>query len=142
MKLTDWQDAQTDQILAANPDDEESVNRIADRANTIREFINTNADGSLETLIQEIKELFHTESWGNEDDHNKNHARGKVVLSTIHKAKGLEANRVFVLDNHLFFPKWVKPGTWQETQERNLVYVAVTRPKNYLGFITSDLMQD
>lgn len=141
-KLEDWEDTQVAQILTANPDDEEAVDRVRDRANTVRAFIDTNPDNSVDTLIDQVKELFHTKAGGNEDDHNKSQSRGKVVLSTVHKAKGLEANRVFVLDNHLFFPKWVKPGTWQETQERNLVYVAVTRPKNYLGFITSDLMKD
>lgn len=52
----------------------------------------------------------------------------QTVLSTIHKAKGLEANRVFWLNSDDCPPRWVR-GAWQLKQEENLCYVAVTRAK-------------
>lgn len=53
-----------------------------------------------------------------------------VTLATIHKAKGLEADRVFWLDYN-WSAKWnMKP--WQSQQEMNLCYVAVTRAKKAL----------
>lgn len=59
-----------------------------------------------------------------------------LTLSTIHKAKGLEWETVFLLDWKLL------PSSYAETaaakqQERNLQYVAVTRAKLNLKFINS-----
>jgi DNA helicase-2/ATP-dependent DNA helicase PcrA len=51
-----------------------------------------------------------------------------TVLATIHKAKGLEADRVWWLNRANCPPRWVK-GKWQLKQEENLCYVAVTRAK-------------
>lgn len=54
-----------------------------------------------------------------------------VTLSTIHRAKGLEANTVFWLNSDLCPSKWAKQD-WQVQQEMNLMYVASTRAKNRL----------
>ena len=48
----------------------------------------------------------------------------------IHKSKGLEWNKVFILDRHRFFPKWAK--RLMKVQENNIVYVAITRQKRIL----------
>jgi len=57
-----------------------------------------------------------------------------IVLSTIHRAKGLENGRVFILHPELMPSKYAsKP--WQIQQERNLEYVAVTRAKNELVYL-------
>lgn len=58
----------------------------------------------------------------------------KTVLSTIHKAKGLEADRVFWLNSSQCPAKWAKQD-WQKQQEQNLCYVAVTRAKKSLFLI-------
>jgi len=50
-----------------------------------------------------------------------------IVLSTVHKIKGLEANRVFIIRPDLLPMQNVKP--WQFLQEKNLEYVAITRAK-------------
>jgi superfamily I DNA/RNA helicase len=59
---------------------------------------------------------------------------GGVVFSSIHRAKGLEANVAVILRADLLpHPRVVKGGsTWQLEQERNLAYVAITRAKNQL----------
>lgn len=57
-----------------------------------------------------------------------------ICLSTIHKAKGLESDNVFILNKNLLPSKFVKQD-WEKEQERNLEYVAITRPKKMLGFI-------
>lgn len=57
-----------------------------------------------------------------------------VVCSTIHGAKGLEAERVYVLNTELLpHPRAVRD--WEREQERNLIYVAVTRAKRELAFV-------
>lgn len=59
-------------------------------------------------------------------------------LMTIHRSKGLENERVFVIENvggqPLMPSKWAKQP-WETTQERNLQFVAFTRAKSELVFI-------
>lgn len=57
-----------------------------------------------------------------------------ICLSTIHKSKGLESNRVFILHKELMPSKYAKES-WEIEQEKNLIYVAYTRAKKTLGFI-------
>ena len=55
-----------------------------------------------------------------------------IILSTIHKAKGLEADRVFIArPDKLPLPV---SKAWQYKQEMNLKYVAITRAKKELIF--------
>jgi len=134
-----WQAQQTQIILDNDPDDQEAVQRIDDRYETLMVFIRENSDGRVDSVVAEIERLFNTNS---NDSKEKFDMKGKVVLSTVHKAKGLEARRVFFLDSHLLFPRWVQPGTWQETQEKNLKYVAITRAKETLTYINSKGLKD
>ncbi len=59
-----------------------------------------------------------------------------ICLSTIHKSKGLESDRVFIAcPDKLYNPRSMQID-WMAEQESNLVYVAYTRAKHKLGFIT------
>lgn len=55
-----------------------------------------------------------------------------IVLSTVHKSKGLEADRVFIARPDKM-PLPTKKA-WQHAQEMNLKYVAITRAKKELIF--------
>ena len=55
----------------------------------------------------------------------------QVVLSSVHRAKGLEAERVVILAPWLMPMRWAKQA-WEQLQERNIQYVAWTRSKNSL----------
>lgn len=59
---------------------------------------------------------------------------GKLVLSTIHSAKGLEWESVFVIGLvEFWFPlNWAIRQTGTDEEERRLFYVAVTRAKRHL----------
>ena len=59
---------------------------------------------------------------------------GGISLSTIHKAKGLEADNVYIACRDLM-PSSRAKKDWEIRQEYNLMYVAYTRAKNILGFI-------
>jgi len=50
-----------------------------------------------------------------------------VLLSSVHRAKGLEANNVFVLLKNAPMPHPMAKQKWEIEQERNLKYVAITR---------------
>lgn len=60
-----------------------------------------------------------------------------VTLSSIHKAKGLEWKRCFNLGNRDFMPNKFAVMDWQQEQEKNLEYVAITRAMNELVYITN-----
>lgn len=62
---------------------------------------------------------------------------GAIQLATVHKAKGLEWDNVFILDFDTLMPsRWAREG-WQLDQEHNIIYVAITRAKEHLHFINS-----
>ena len=57
-----------------------------------------------------------------------------VVLSSVHRAKGLEADNVFVLDPGNLPLRTKRQKPWQVVQEKNLCYIAATRAKRVLTF--------
>jgi DNA helicase-2/ATP-dependent DNA helicase PcrA len=57
-----------------------------------------------------------------------------VTFSTVHKAKGTEAERVFILEpGQMPHPMASRP--WEVQQEKNIKYVALTRSKRELFFV-------
>lgn len=74
------------------------------------------------TSISELKE--RVEKLFSDNDDKK-----KIFFSTVHRAKGLERDRVFIL-NFSFFAK----DSSQE--EKNISYVAITRAKKELFFVS------
>lgn len=65
-----------------------------------------------------------------------------VKLSTIHRAKGLEDDRVFILDFDRLPYKSDKLKEWELIQERNLKYVAITRAKEALYLVRSQKKEE
>lgn len=61
--------------------------------------------------------------------------QNSVRLSTIHRAKGLENDRVFILHYDELPYKLPDHKPWQKTQETNLKYVAITRAKKELFLV-------
>jgi len=57
-----------------------------------------------------------------------------ILLSTIHRSKGLEADRVFLLRPDLV-PHPSATSAWAVEQERNLQYIAVTRSKSQFYYV-------
>lgn len=75
---------------------------------------------SVEDLKTKIRTIFTDEIEG-------------ICLSTVHKVKGLEANKVFIVRPDLL-PMANTRTTWQFLQEKNLEYVAYTRSRLELIF--------
>ena len=57
-----------------------------------------------------------------------------IALMTIHKSKGLEADRVFILRPDLIPSKFAKQD-WELEQENKLLFVAYSRAKKSLIFL-------
>ena len=83
----------------------------ADTINTLAETV-----GSVEELTRKLETLFNDET-----------GAASVMCSTVHKAKGLEADRVWVLEDTL------KRGG---VEEENIRYVAYTRARHELVLVT------
>lgn len=122
-KLGVYQERETAKFMVKG--EEQKAEALADRITTLHVFIN-NLDENNRTvpaLVTKIESIF-TDT-----------GRGILTLCTVHKAKGLEWPRVFILDAADLMPsKWARQE-WQQEQERNLQYVAVTRAQAELHYI-------
>ena len=73
-------------------------------------------------LITKIKDIF------------KDRSNEGVMLTTVHKAKGLESENVYILSPSLLPNKYAKKE-WEIKAEEHLTYVAYTRAKKTLNFM-------
>lgn len=88
---------------------------------------------TLEAIPSSIKSRDILESFI--DDVFSEDEREGIELSTIHKAKGLEADNVFIICPSLIPSKLAKTD-WQIEEEKHLQYVMCTRPKKSLNFVS------
>jgi superfamily I DNA/RNA helicase len=58
-----------------------------------------------------------------------------TVFSSVHRAKGLEADTVYIIRPDQLPLIRKDQQEWELTQEMNLKYVALTRSKNRLVFV-------
>jgi len=124
-KLGKWQARE----VAKCETDGRSPDRVYDQHDCIIHFINMLDEDSrsVEDVLTQIDLLFN--------DQTKS---AKLTLCTVHKAKGLEWRTVFILDFAKYMPsRWAKQD-WQKVQEKNLIYVAITRCMDTLIYIESD----
>ena len=100
---------------AMEKQDEAKAERISDKVMSITCLTDGLPEGkrTVSELLAVIDELFADKA-------------NATVLSTIHKAKGLEAHRVYWLNSNQCPAQWAKQP-WQIEQEVNLCYVASTR---------------
>ncbi|HEU4727650.1 MAG TPA: 3'-5' exonuclease [Kofleriaceae bacterium] len=99
---------------------QERADFVTDQANTVIELSEDCED--VAGLIALIERVFA-------DD-----GKPRVVCSSIHKAKGLDADRVWLLADTL---DRVKPkDEVQEIEEQNLRYVAITRARKELVYVS------
>ncbi|MDJ1168923.1 ATP-dependent helicase [Roseofilum sp. BLCC_M154] len=117
--LVDYIDIKV-QAYKGRDNEEELIEQLTDKIQAIQAIYSANPQSkSYETLGQCIDEIF--------DD-----KRSPITLSTVHRAKGLEADRVFIINPKDMPMTWKNQQDWQYQQERNILYVALTRAKNEL----------
>ena len=102
--------------------DHEAITQVQDRCSVLRTFWDAYAPASVDELCNYVSELFSDE-------------QATIWLSTIHRAKGLEADRVFLLEANTLPRTWPRQRPVARQQERNLLYVALTRARNELYLV-------
>lgn len=86
--------------------------------------------GSADEMIARIETLFE------DTDENKGL---KIILSSVHRSKGLEADRVWALED-TFFSKNSEPPPWVDgKEEKNIEYIAITRAKSLFTWVEGTL---
>ena len=104
---------------------------VQELLNGIREFTTTETDeGGTPKLVDYIENV----SLLTNDDKNNDGDNDKVILMTIHSAKGLEFKNVFLagLEEELFPSKFSTANISELEEERRLFYVAITRAEKTL----------
>ena len=121
-KLDDYLERETQRLMAKGQ--EAKVGMLADKVETLKVIMSgLPGTATLVDLSQRINSLF------------QDSAGQKVLsltLSTIHKSKGREWDRVYLYGRNVYMPSKYARQDWQLEQENNLCYVAVTRAKQEL----------
>ena len=109
-------------------DDLNKCLNIDDFVKSVNEYSSANQDASIDDFLQSITLMRDIDSMNESDDF--------VSLLTIHSAKGLEFDTVFIVGlNDGLFPlsrAINSPDPNDLEEERRLMYVAITRAKNKL----------
>jgi ATP-dependent DNA helicase UvrD/PcrA len=125
VKLEAYLARETTKLLAAKK--ESKLAEVEDRVETARVIIDQCRQEQKYTIADAV--AYVDSLFGDRVDN-------MLVLSSIHKAKGREWQRVFWLDRAGTCPsKWARQA-WQHQQEINLMYVAATRSKDQLIEVT------
>lgn len=111
-----------------NNGDESLLDKAMDKLYAIASLAETTGAKTVAALITTIQSLLKK---ANESD-----KINPVLLSTVHKAKGLEFDTVFHLDSHLIPSKFAKTEE-DFAQEANIRYVLNSRARESLYFLTS-----
>ena len=118
LKLNDWMRREIE--VLKRRDQDSKIESVQDKVSSLLEVIHGAECQTCAQIVAEINKLFE----GN---------RG-VTFCTVHRSKGLEARRVFILNPSLMPSKMAKKA-WQIKQEINLLYVAITRSLDTLYFL-------
>lgn len=119
-KLDAWRDRESAKVNPRLPSAQNRLDMIADQVDTIVALSDGLAD--VAELVARIEEMFTDSTPG-----------AAVMLSSVHRAKGLESERVYVLQSTLYCN-----GKRVNDEERNIHYVAITRAKSQLFMVLPD----
>lgn len=123
-ELEQYRRNETDKLIAR--DAKFQVESLNDRIDTL--IVITEGCTTVSEVRNKINRIFKDTDTGDRAE--------TVVLSTIHKAKSREWDRVIILGWGAYMPsRWAR-REWEIRQERNLMYVSVTRTKDKLVLMT------
>ena len=114
-------------LEAEGEEAQDRVDNVKEFASNIAQFELENDEPTLSAFLEEIALVSDLDSLDNEDD--------RVILMTVHAAKGLEFNNVFLIGlEEGIFPgnQSIYGGPEDIEEERRLAYVAITRARKKL----------
>ena len=105
------------------------LNNIMELCSSAAQYQKDNPEGGLSGFLEEISLMTDLDQLGDEDD--------RVVLMTLHSAKGLEFNYVFMIgmEQGLFPSQRSLDEADGIEEERRLMYVGVTRARKVLWLL-------
>ena len=120
-------------------------NRFNDTVNAYRKAKQQRYEGldneeqlceNLKDKLEALTEIYKSQPQGTCIAHLENYIdslfsdeSSPITLSTCHRAKGLEGDRIFIISPNDLPMVWRNQQGWQLEQEYNLLYVALTRSK-------------
>jgi DNA helicase-2/ATP-dependent DNA helicase PcrA len=128
-RLTTYLDRETQKLRSKGKDS--AAGLLEDRVECLRTLI-TKCQSDGKHSLRELETLILGMFTDGENNPNKN----LVTLCSSHKSKGLEWDRVFLLDRQAYMPSPWATRDWMLVQESNLVYVSLTRAKRDLVEVT------
>jgi DNA helicase-2/ATP-dependent DNA helicase PcrA len=118
VRLEEFLEHERERLLAQNK--LHKFGAVEDKVQTLLVLADTFPDDTpLEEFRRVLESLFA--------DSEPGQPQRKIILSTIHKAKGREWDRVWLYGRNTLMPSFYARQDWQLEQEDNLAYVAVTR---------------
>jgi DNA helicase-2/ATP-dependent DNA helicase PcrA len=124
-KLGEWEGKELAKYLKAGREGLAAM--VSDQAETMR--ILSEGIDTPKGLIYRIDDLFGDAAT----------EFGVVICSSVHRAKGLESRRVFVLRDTFYPGRKDKMSTKRLDEERNIEYVALTRAMQELTWVSGSL---
>ena len=118
-KVRDYQSRETARLTAAGKDTQ--IESLVDKCDCIVAMCDGMAN--LSELRSRITSIFDDES------------KTGIIGSSVHRAKGDESFRVWIVKPELM-PHPMATQEWQQEQEQNIKYVALTRSKRELVFVS------
>jgi len=108
--------------IMSRPDYDTALQNFDDKIMCVQVIVDAYMPETVKQFNEEVDSLFSDEN-------------SIVTLSTVHKAKGLEAQHVYIYMPEFLPLQWKGQKQWEREQEMNLRYVALTRSMDTLTFV-------
>jgi DNA helicase-2/ATP-dependent DNA helicase PcrA len=131
-KLDKHVDDQTKKFTAKKQP--EMLEKILDKVECVRTMVNMLLLEK-KTSVDDLRDLINTMFTDSDSDKPAE----LLTLSTVHKSKGREWKKVYLLGANRYMPSRYAKKDWQIEQESNLSYVAITRAQEELIYVDVDL---
>ena len=114
-------------LIAAGPTEQDRVENVKELSSSILQYELENDEPTLSGYLEEVALVSDIDSLDNDSD--------RVIMMTVHSAKGLEFDNVYLIGwEEGVFPgnQTIYAGQAEMEEERRLAYVAITRAKKRL----------
>lgn len=124
-RMTAYKEQQMQKLIAKGK--ETQAQSIEDKIDTV--LVIADSCGHIDELKSKIQSMFQDA---------EGERKPTLTLSTVHKSKGREFQRVFLMGENIYMPSSYARQDWQLEQERHLQYVAYTRAKSELVLVNME----